>query len=191
MTEVELPPLEEDSPAPAKGRLSIGSIVLLVGVMLAVSVFGFALARRHQTQPTSGKAPDFTMTTYDGTEIRLSDLQGQIVFVNFWASWCIPCHEEAQDLQRVYERYHDRGVEFIGIAYTDTDTEALAYLNQYGITYPNAPDRGNTISDHYFIQGVPESFLINRDGNIVKTILQPTTETQLSGWLDDLLASET
>jgi cytochrome c biogenesis protein CcmG/thiol:disulfide interchange protein DsbE len=191
MTDLNSPGLENEEALPRKGGLSLSSMVLLTGIAMVVIVFGLQLARQQQTQPESGPAPDFTLTTFDGEEIRLSDLRGQIIFLNFWASWCGPCLDEAPDLQRVYERYQDRGVEFIGIAYTDTDWKSLDFIEQFSLTYPNGPDRGNIISDDYNIQGVPESFVINREGQVVHTIFLPTNEDQLSAILDELLASET
>jgi cytochrome c biogenesis protein CcmG/thiol:disulfide interchange protein DsbE len=189
MTDTNLSVLEPEPTAPRRGGLSLASIVLLVGILAVVAVFGWALIRSNQTQPTAGPAPDFTMTTYDGQEYRLSDLRGKVVIVNFWASWCIPCHDEAPALQRVYERYKDRGVEMLGVAYTDTDTNALAFIDKYDMTYPTGPDTGTRISDRYNIIGVPETFVIDQQGNIAKFIMQPTTEAELSAIIDGLLAA--
>jgi cytochrome c biogenesis protein CcmG/thiol:disulfide interchange protein DsbE len=189
MTDTNLSVLEPEPTAPRRGGLSLASIVLLVGILAVVAVFGWALIRSNQTQPTAGPAPDFTMTTYDGQEYRLSDLRGKVVIVNFWASWCIPCHDEAPALQRVYERYKDRGVEMLGVAYTDTDTNALAFIDKYDMTYPTGPDTGTRISDRYNIIGVPETFVVDQQGNIAKFIMQPTTEAELSAIIDGLLAA--
>ncbi|MAS32606.1 MAG: thiol:disulfide interchange protein [Anaerolineaceae bacterium] len=187
MTDANIPLLNEEQPVPRRGGLGPGSIVLLVGILAVVAVFGWALVQRNQTQPTAGPAPDFELTTYDGQDIRLSDLRGKVVVVNFWASWCGPCRLEAPDLQRIHERYQGQGVEVIGVAYTDTDTNALAFMDEFGMTYANGPDRGTIISDRYNIQGVPETFVVDQDGNIAKFIFAPTNEADLSAIIDDLL----
>lgn len=188
MTDANFSAMETDQLAtPHRGGLGLGSIVLLVGILAVVAVFGWALIRSNQTQPTAGPAPDFTLTTYDGQEYRLSDLRGQVVIVNFWASWCVPCRVEAPDLQRVYDRYKDRGVTILGVAYTDTDTNALAFIDEFDMTYPTGPDLGTRISDRYNILGVPETFVIDQQGNIVKFIIAPTSEAELSALIDGLL----
>jgi cytochrome c biogenesis protein CcmG/thiol:disulfide interchange protein DsbE len=186
MSDINLPFEESPTPRPAK-RLSLSSIVLLVGILVAIAVIGLQLARRQQTQPTDGTAPDFAITTFDGQELSLENLRGQIVVLNFWASWCDPCREEAPDLQRIHERYQDQGVVVVGVTYTDTDAKSLAFMEAYGLTYPNGPDRGNRISDRYNIQGVPETFVIDREGKIAHFIYAPTNEQTLATMLDGLL----
>src|SRR6185369_8583076 len=156
-------PAETEQQTP-RGGFSLGSIVLLLGIVMVAVVFGLALARQNQTQPTSGPAPDFTLTTMDGSTVRLVDLKGQIVVVNFWASWCGPCRQEAPALQNVWEQYKDKGVLIMGIAYTDTETNAKAFIKEYHQNYPNGLDLGTKISDMYNIEGVPETFIIDRDG---------------------------
>ncbi len=184
MTDMEI--LTEQQPVPRRG-LSLGSIVLLIGVALTAIVFGISLVRQNQTQPDSGAAPDFTLTTLDGGELRLSDQRGKVVVVNFWASWCIPCRAEAPVLQSIWEQYRDRGVVVVGVAYTDTERGARDFIAEYGQTYPNGMDLGTRISDLYHIQGVPETFIIDQQGNVAEFIYAEVNEADLIGLLDSLL----
>ena len=180
--------LEDADVQPRRGGLGLGSIVLIIGVVLTVLVFGYALIQRNQTQPTSGPAPDFVLTTFTGDTVRLVDLRGKVVVVNFWASWCGPCRDEAPALENVSQRYADQNVVVVGIAYTDTETNSRAFIDEFNITYPNGPDIGTRISDRYNIQGVPETFVIDKNGNIVQFFMLPLTEAELSAAIDRALS---
>ncbi|MCC6611878.1 MAG: TlpA family protein disulfide reductase [Anaerolineae bacterium] len=178
--------------APERSRRSFGlsSILLIVGIVLAMTVFGIALAQRNLSQPTSGPAPDFTMTTFDGSPFRLSDQRGKVVIVNFWASWCIPCRDEAPILQSLWERYRDQGVVLVGVAYLDSDQGSRAFIVEFGITYPNGPDLRTEISQAYRIQGVPETFVVDQNGDIVHFIIAPVQPGQLDAIVAELLARD-
>ena len=112
-------------------------------------------------------APDFVLETFAGDTVALSDLRGQVVVLNFWASWCKECEEEAADLQALAEAYDGRGATVLGVDYTDTEPAARAYLERFGVTYPNGPDAGGQISRAYRITGVPETIVIDTEGRIV------------------------
>ncbi len=181
--------LSEPQPAPRRG-LGVGSIMLLVGVALTAIVFGWQLLRQNETQPQSGAAPDFTLTTYEGEEFRLSKQRGNIVIVNFWASWCIPCRAEAPALQSIWERYQDEGVIVLGVNWTETsDQTAQAFMQEFGLTYPNGLDRGTRIADLYHITGIPETFVIDQQGNVAQFFYAEINEADLSALLDRLLTT--
>ena len=185
----ELNLFEEPASQPARKGFSTGSIVLLVGIVVAAAVILLALVRQKQVQPESGAAPDFTVKTYEGQQIALADLRGKVVVVNFWASWCVPCKVEAPFLQSVWERYRDQDVVILGIAYADLDADSLAFIEEFGITYPNAPDTGTRISDAYHITGVPETFVVDREGNISEFFFAQVNENNLIPVLDRLVGS--
>lgn len=133
-------------------------------------------------------APDFELLTYDGDLIKLADLRGQVVVINFWASWCIPCEAEAADLESTWQQYKDQGVVFLGVAYVDTETGARAFMDRFGLTYPNGPDLRTEISHRYRIKGVPETFVVGKDGILRKLFVGPTTAAALQAEIVPLLA---
>lgn len=180
----------EAAPQPKRGGFSLGSMVLLAGILIFAGVIGLALLKQRQSQPTSGPAPSFELTTFDGQTLRLEDLRGQIVVLNFWASWCGPCRDEAPALQTAWENYRDKGVIILGVAYADVDSQSLEFIDEYGMTYLNAPDNGTRISSEYHITGVPETFFIDQNGEIVTTRLLPIEAEDLNGILDLMLAEQ-
>ena len=97
--------------------------------------------------------------------------------VNFWASWCVECYKEAALLEQAWQDHKDQGVIFVGVDHLDTPKEALAYMEKYGITYPSGPDLGDKISQDYAITGVPETFFIDKDGNIAHVQIGPITKS--------------
>ncbi len=114
------------------------------------------------------QAPDFTLTTFKGTTISLADLRGKPIVTNFWASWCPPCRIEAPLLERTWRAYKNRGVIFIGVDLQDREEDALAYIREFDITYPNGPDPTGEISIDYGVSGLPVTFFISRKGEIIR-----------------------
>jgi cytochrome c biogenesis protein CcmG/thiol:disulfide interchange protein DsbE len=167
---------------------NLGSIVLMLAIVVAAAIVGLALMRQNQGRPLEGPAPAFSFTTFDGEAYELADFRGKVVLLNFWASWCVPCEEEAPELQSAWEKYRDQDVIFLGIAYADNGPNSLKFLDRFGVDYLNAPDVGTRISELYHIDGVPETFIIDQNGNIAQFIYAGVTEAQLSPIIDGLLA---
>jgi cytochrome c biogenesis protein CcmG/thiol:disulfide interchange protein DsbE len=161
---------EATAVSPTKRRTGtlvvFGGIVLVVVALLVV----LALAVRTRGSPplSSGSAPDFSLTSFDGETYRLADLKGKAVVINFWASWCIPCRDEAPALERAWQTYRDRGLVVLGVDYVDTEPEAKAFIAEFAQTYPNGPDLGTRISQAYDITGVPETYFIDKQGNLLQ-----------------------
>jgi len=180
---------EQEQPSSAGSRRrSARLVVFAAALVLVLASLAYGATTRGSGQLQSGPAPDFTLGLFDGGEISLSDLRGQIVVLNFWASWCTPCKEEAPMLESVWQRYAGQGVAVIGVDYKDTEPAARAFLDQFGITYPNGPDTRSRIAGAYGVQGVPETFVITQQGEIAKVFVGSPTEAQLTAVLEDLLA---
>ncbi|MCK6624927.1 MAG: TlpA family protein disulfide reductase [Anaerolineae bacterium] len=185
--------MEQTLPQPKPSTMG-RNIFLILGTFLLlglIAVMAVNLQKIESSDLQDRPAPDFTLTLFDQFEqdqIALADLRGQVVVVNFWASWCVECYKEAELLERAWQDYKDRGVVFVGVDYLDTDKEGLAYMKKYGITYPSGPDLGNKISEDYAITGVPETFFIDQQGQIIHVQIGPIEQAQLYGLLDRLIA---
>jgi cytochrome c biogenesis protein CcmG/thiol:disulfide interchange protein DsbE len=150
-------------------------IAAWVGLITILGILFFGLSKKSSGPIQIGSpAPDFSLTAYDGIRYRLSDLKDKVVVVNFWASWCKPCEQEAADLEAAWQYYKPEGqVIFLGIDWTDTEKKGLKYLGTFGITYPNGPDLGTRISQVYRITGVPETYIIDKNGNLAYAKISP------------------
>lgn len=169
------------------------TLTLVIGGLFIVgllAVFGWKMVNENQTMVIDGPAPDFTLPLFEGGEMTLSELKGQVVVVNFWASWCIPCRDEAPFLEEAWRKYRDQGVVFIGIDYLDTDKDAKAFMKEFEVSYPNGPDLGTKIAQKYHISGVPETFFIAKDGRMGDMEIGPLTKARLVQAIEELLAEQ-
>jgi cytochrome c biogenesis protein CcmG/thiol:disulfide interchange protein DsbE len=156
-----------------------GVILAWVFVLGLLLVVGIMLIRTQKGPIGVGdEVPDLTLTTFDGDLISFEDLAGHVVVINFWASWCKPCEQEAAELEQAYQMYKDEGVVFLGVDYVDTETEARQYLEKFGITYPNGPDLGTRISQAFRIRGVPETYIMGPDGRLAAVKIGPYTSLE-------------
>lgn len=150
---------------------------VIAGAILVGLIILFAVQMRNARQDTlaiGADIPDFTVTTFSGETFQKSQLQGKIILLNFWSSWCASCDEEGAALEEVWQQVKDDGdVIFIGVNYVDTEKESLAFLERYGITFPNGPDIGSRISRMFKVEAVPETYIIGRDGRLVAIKIGP------------------
>jgi cytochrome c biogenesis protein CcmG/thiol:disulfide interchange protein DsbE len=174
--------------APTSGAVRFWQAVI-VGILLIFIIFLGArlLQTSRSEQRASGAAPDFTFTTFDGKTISLADLKGRGVVLNFWASWCDPCRDEAALLEQTWRAEQDNGIVFLGLDYLDQEPAALKYLDEYAVTYPNGPDLRSEAARRYGIKGVPETFFIDPEGNIAEIIIGPIVDPgKMSALLDKI-----
>ena len=134
-------------------------------------------------------APEFSLNLMGGGSIDSQELRGRVVMLDFWASWCPPCREEAPVLAQVYADYRERGVEFVGVNLWDNAGDADLFVQQQGHEYPNGVDDGGKIAISYGVRGIPEKFFIDREGRIVRKFSGPMTADRLRMILESMLAN--
>jgi cytochrome c biogenesis protein CcmG/thiol:disulfide interchange protein DsbE len=127
------------------------------------------------------------LTLFGGRTLALEALRGKVVMIDFWASWCPPCRQEAPVLAQVYEEYKGKGVEFVGVDIWDSRSEALKFIDRYGVTYPSGLDGKGIIAIDYGVSGIPEKYFIDRNGLLVKKFIGPMDEAKLKQVLDEML----
>jgi thiol-disulfide isomerase/thioredoxin len=114
-------------------------------------------------------APDFLLETLDGGTLRLSDLQGKAVLVNFWATWCQPCRSEVPHLVAAYDRYQQEGLEIVAVNLQEDEDTIARFAQEFGMRFPVVIDRSGDVADKYRVIGIPTSFFIDRSG-VVRSI---------------------
>lgn len=182
---------------PRRGAPLWAQILTLAGLIALLAMVWLILGKRQQgTVQPGALIPDFSLTLFNDyqfngqSQVRLADFAGKVVVLNFWASWCKPCEQEAAELEAAWKFYEPRGdVIFLGVDYVDTEPEALLYLKKFGITYPNGPDLRTKISQLFRIRGVPETYFIDRAGVLRYVQVGPfTTLEQIQSIVDSILA---
>jgi cytochrome c biogenesis protein CcmG/thiol:disulfide interchange protein DsbE len=151
-------------------RLGLGHLIaaLIAPLLLAALLGAYLVARTPAVPPTAigDTAPDFAVADLDGNPIRLADLRGRPVVINFWASWCGPCVEEFPLLRDAAARHADAGLIVIGIVWDDRSEAARDFMARNGATWAAAMDPGQRVSRDYGILGPPETYFVGRDGII-------------------------
>jgi peroxiredoxin len=173
---------------------------ILMGVVFVLSAIWIRLSAVPATATTSGMipsprqdfaAPDFTLELLGGGEVTLSDLRGQVVIVNLWASWCPPCRAEMPAMQRLYEANRARGLEILAVntVYQDSRNSAQDFISEYGLTFPIPLDLSGSVARLYQLQALPTTFFIDPEGIIRQVVIGgPMSEATLQVAVESLLS---
>lgn len=138
------------------------------GITIGIILFSLLLVivnckKKDQMAVIGSHAPDFTLTDLEGKKVSLSDYRGKVIVIDFWATWCPPCKDSIPFLESLYQRYKERGIVVIGVSF-DEDVELVKrFKERYPMTYPTLMGEG-WIKNNYGLIGIPEMFIIGRDG---------------------------
>jgi len=178
--------------------LLVGAVVSLIAAFFVVwetglperaAYTGFIQAGEEYAPELNAIAPPFEAQTLAGETLRLADLRGKMVLINFWATWCEPCKAEMPDLQAVYESYQTRGLRVLGINLGESKNDVQTWVNQLGLTFDIMMDDRQQIASQYQIRGQPTSYLVAPDGVITQIYYGPTIRANLEAAIAPLLPS--
>lgn len=134
----------------------------LVPALAFIGILWVPLARLGSEARPGDLAPGFEAELLDGSGVLTDeDLRGRPVVINFWASWCVPCREEAPLLERAYQEYKDEGVVFLGVNIKDAESDAKRFVREFGITYPIVRDPDQSLARDFGVRGLPETFFLD------------------------------
>jgi peroxiredoxin len=155
---------------PTSSSRNRGSATFSINSCLAIGALVLSLALSSAStiaKPVTGeKSPDFTLKSRDGGNMKLSEQRGNIVLVNFWASWCGPCREELPAFEELYQEYQDMGVEILAVNVDDEAEKANVLLQDIEVSFPVLFDTSGEVSKLYDVNAMPTTVLVDRDGNV-------------------------
>ena len=136
-------------------------------------------------------APDFTLDGRDGRPVRLKGLRGKVVFLSFWATWCVPCREEMPAMERLYQTYRERGLVVVAVNFKESSAEVKAFMQELHLTFPAVLDRKGAVTAAFSVRQLPVTYLVDRDGKILwKALGERTWDGPPSrGYFDRLLVA--
>ncbi len=157
------------------------TFAVFLGVLALIGLLGFGLLTKGESAVAVGEPiPDAELPTLDGAGSgSIADYRGDWVLVNVWASWCDPCKEESPALQRFHEQHQNDGFTVLGIDSRDVSDEGREFVDEYGLTYPQLHDGEGERPDELGMTGFPESFLVDREGNVALHVPGPVTAEYL------------
>jgi cytochrome c biogenesis protein CcmG/thiol:disulfide interchange protein DsbE len=193
-------PVDELEGASRTRRRLVRVVIVLAPALVFVGLLWYALMRSGSQATVGDTAPEFELPTLSGDTLSSADLKGHPVVINFWASWCLPCREEAPLLERTWRQYRDEGVMFLGVNIKDAESDAKAFVEEFEITYPVVRDIDQELTRSFGVRGLPETFFVDHGWRFVGTesgaqrgqqqgtvILGAITEDQLLTKLDILV----
>jgi cytochrome c biogenesis protein CcmG/thiol:disulfide interchange protein DsbE len=194
-------PVDELKDAPRRKSLLPRVVIVLTPALLFVGLLWFGLMRSEPKATVGEAAPEFRLPTLFGDALSSAELKGRPVVFNFWASWCLPCREEAPLLERTWRRYRDEGVMFVGVNIKDAESDAKAFVEEFDITYPVVRDLDQQLTRAFGVRGLPETFFVDHEWRFLATesgaergqqqgtvVLGAITEDQLLANVDVLVA---
>ena len=159
--------------------LSRTIILVLLGAALVFALYTNLTKDKNETLKKGSEAPNFVLTDMEGTKHKLSDYEGEGVFLNFWGTYCEPCEYEMPYMDSQYKKYKDQGVQVLAVNVGESKYAVNNYVSKHKLTFPVVIDQGKEVENAYNVDVLPVSFLINKEGEVVDIITGALTEESI------------
>ncbi|WP_084245450.1 thiol-disulfide oxidoreductase ResA [Planomicrobium okeanokoites] len=164
-------------------RLAILSLLVLA---IGYTIYNSVTADDVEVLRVGDKAPDFTLEDMEGNRHKLSDYQGEGVFLNFWGTWCEPCVKEMPAMDRQYKEYEEQGVHILAVNIAQSDFEVQSFADRFDLSFPIAIDKSRSVMTAYNIRPLPTTVLVNPEGDIQRIITGEMTEQDIKGFMEEI-----
>ncbi len=162
------------------------TILAILIAAIGYTVYNSATAKDVTVLEVGDKAPDFSLVDLEGNSHKLSDYEGQGVFLNFWGTWCKPCAKEMPAMDRQYQAFSDEGVQVLAVNIAQSDFEVQSFADQYGLSFPIVIDKTKSVMTAYNIRPLPTTILVNPEGEIQRVITGEMTEQDIEGFMEEI-----
>lgn len=171
-----------------KKKRSITRTIILAVLVLAIGYTVYATATKDKVDllKVGDDAPNFTLVDMNGVEHKLSDYEGQGVFLNFWGTWCKPCEKEMPAMDNQYAAYSDQGVQTLAVNIAQSDFEVQKFIDKYDLNFPVVIDKTKSVMTQYNIDPLPTTILVTPEGKVKQIITGEMTEAQIAGFMESI-----
>lgn len=170
-----------------KRRLAIRSIILIVlGAAVAYTLYANFSKDKIEKVQIGQKAPDFELVDMDGNKHRLSEYEGQGVFLNFWGTWCKPCEKEMPYMNNQYKVYKDQGIQILAVNVGESNLAVRKFNDRYDLDFPIVIDKDGQVQAAYGIDPLPITFMIDKEGTVLKSHTGQLTEAMIQEYMEQI-----
>lgn len=169
-----------------KRSITRGVILAILALAIVYTVFTTATKDKVEVLKEGDKAPDFELVDLNGNKHRLSDYEGQGVFLNFWGTWCEPCKKEMPAMDRQYAAFKDQGVHVLAVNIAQSEFEVQTFIDTYGLNFPVAIDKTKDVMTQYNIKPLPTTVLVSPDGKVKNIITGEMSEAQIVSYMESI-----
>lgn len=170
-----------------RNRAIMRSIILSILVAaIGYTIYNSVTAENIEVLKVGDKAPDFTLQDMEGTSHKLSDYEGEGVFLNFWGTWCAPCVKEMPAMDRQYQEFEEQGVQVLAVNIAQSDFEVQSFVDRFGLSFPVVIDKSRSVMNAYNIRPLPTTILVNPQGEIERIVTGEMTEEDIQGFMEEI-----
>lgn len=162
------------------------AILTLLVVAIGYTIYNSVTAEDVEVLKVGDKAPDFVLEDMEGNKHKLSEYEGEGVFLNFWGTWCKPCVKEMPAMDRQFTEYKDQGVNVLAVNIAQSDFEVQSFADRFDLSFPIAIDRSKSVMTAYNIRPLPTTVLVNPEGDIQRIVTGEMSEEDIKGFMEEI-----